>query len=719
MANMPPLMSKNVYWVLLVLVVIASMAAEATPPGIANNPSHARCLIKKYKLCYNLEHVCPKFCPDSCSVECVSCKPICGPAAPSPPEESDEGKSPPPSDDGGDKEGNGGKVPPPENDKGSSGDGKGDGGDGKGNGKGDGGDGKGNGGDGNGDGGDGKGNGKGDGGEGNGNGGDGKGDGGDGKGNGGDGKGDGGDGKGNGGGDGKGDGGDGKGSGGDGKGNGGDGKGSGGDGKGDGKGDGGDGKGNGGDGKGSGGDGKGKSPPPGSSPPEKESPPPTPVATPASPPPPPTPTTQASPPPPPTPTTQASPPPPPTPTTPASPQPPPTPATPASPPPPPTPPPPPPTLTTPASPPTPTTPAASPPPPPTPSTPSSPPPPGNVPVTPSFPSPPPTIPSQSPPTPTSIPPPPPPTDDSSEAAAGQRKRCKNKLFPTCFGSEHVCPASCPNTCQVDCVSCKPVCKCDMPGAVCQDPRFIGGDGITFYFHGKKDQDFCLLTQPNLHINAHFIGRRNVNMKRDFTWVQSIGILFANNHRLSLSADKTATWNDAHDRLSLSFNGDPIPLPASEGSTWKHAAAATTVERDADANSVVVRVDGLFEISAKVVPITQHESRVHSYGITGEDCFAHLELGFKFFSLSGTVNGVLGQTYGDSYVSRVKMGVPMPVLGGEREFAASGLFAADCAVSQFSGGGIFMQRDRQVSGLELMSSMKCGGGIGGRGVVCKR
>ncbi|KAI3445952.1 hypothetical protein Pfo_002617 [Paulownia fortunei] len=746
---------QNVVWVLVLMLVAI---AEATPPGIANNPSHARCMIKKYKHCYNLEHVCPKFCPDTCTVECVSCKPICGDGStapppdsesPPPPEEGssppktsppdhgsgDEGKSPPPSE--GDNEGHGGKgAPPPENDHGS-GDGKspppseGDG-DGKGHGKGtppesspprmespppltppeysppptpatpsspppatpttpqysppptpatpl--------------------------------------------------------------------------------------------------------------------------SPPPPTPTPPQYSPPPTP-ATPLSPPPPtPTPPQYS---PPPTPATPSSPPPP----TPTPPQysPPPIPVTPSSPPPPtptpphsspspptPTPSPPPPTPTSPPSypppststspppfpphsspsPPTPTPspppstptspPSSSPPPPTTPSqTPPSSPPQYSPPPTPTAPTPSPPLPtpsSPSPPpspspsfptpsTPTSTPPtsptpgtppatsptppsspgpvsPSPPTSvptppsDSSEAAGGRRKRCKNRNYPQCYGSEHVCPSSCPSTCEVDCVTCKPVCKCDMPGAVCQDPRFIGGDGITFYFHGKKDQDFCLVTEPNLHVNAHFIGRRNENMKRDFTWVQSIGILFGD-HQLFVGAQKTATWNDANDRLSLAFDGEPIVLPSTEGSTWQPSALpSATMKRDSDTNSVIIEVDGLFKISAKVVPITQHESKVHNYGITEDDCFAHLELGFKFFSLSGTVNGVLGQTYRNNYVSRVKMGVPMPVLGGETEFAVSSLFATNCAVSQFRGGKLGPGHD-QVSALGLeLPSMKCGSGIDGRGVVCKR
>ncbi|KAB1227280.1 hypothetical protein CJ030_MR1G029350 [Morella rubra] len=64
--------------------------------------------------------------------------------------------------------------------------------------------------------------------------------------------------------------------------------------------------------------------------------------------------------------------------------------------------------------------------------------------------------------------------------------------------------------QVDCVTCSPVYNCNRPGAVCQDPRFVGRDGIVFYFHGQQERDFCIVSDSNLHINAHFIGKRNHN-----------------------------------------------------------------------------------------------------------------------------------------------------------------------------------------------------------------
>lgn len=290
----------------------------------------------------------------------------------------------------------------------------------------------------------------------------------------------------------------------------------------------------------------------------------------------------------------------------------------------------------------------------------------------------------------------------------------NKEYPACYYRQFTCPAACPQTCQVDSVTCSPVCNCNKPGAVCQDPRFIGADGITFYFHGKKDQNFCLVTDSNLHINAHFIGKRDTNMGRDFTWVQSLGILF-DDHKLYIGAQKTATWNDALDRLSLSYDGHPINLLEAEGASWKTKAGGVTFTRTRSTNAVEVEAEGKFKIKAVVVPITEKDSLIHKYGISPQhDCFAHLDLSFKFYSLSDEVNGVLGQTYAPKYVSQAKMGVTNPVIGGEKEFLSSTTFATDCAVARFNGNG----NDSDYEGLEF-ADLNCASGTTGRGVVCKR
>ncbi|WZY95028.1 hypothetical protein YC2023_067357 [Brassica napus] len=533
-----------------------------TPPGIAKNPSHATCKIKKYKHCYNLEHVCPKFCPDSCHVECASCKPICGPPSPG----SD--------DDGG--EDDGGYTPPA------------------------------------------------------------------------------------------------------------------------------------------------PVPPVSPPPPTPSVPSPTPPVS----PPPPTPTPAV-----PSPTPPVSPPPPtptpavPSPTPPVSPPPPsPTPAVPSP--------------TPPSSPPPPTpTPAVPTPTPPTPSvpsppgTPTAPVPPYSPPATPtpSIPSPTPTSPGSTPPyVPPSSPTPTPPSD--GEAGAGVRRaRCKKKGSP-CYGVEYSCPADCPRSCEVDCVTCKPLCNCDKPGSVCQDPRFIGGDGLTFYFHGKKDSNFCLISDSNLHINAHFIGKRRSGMARDFTWVQSIAILFGT-HRFYVGALKTSTWDDSVDRISASFDGHVISLPQLDGATWTSSPGVypqVSVKRvNADTNNlelitwrnafIQVEVEGMLKIRARVVPITVEDSRIHGYNVTEDDCLAHLDLGFKFQDLSDNVDGVLGQTYRSNYVSRVKIGVHMPVMGGDREFQTSGLFEPDCSAARFTGN---RGSNGGRSKMEL-PEMSCASGVGGKGVVCKR
>ncbi|KAL5226700.1 hypothetical protein ABZP36_014965 [Zizania latifolia] len=97
-------------------------------------------------------------------------------------------------------------------------------------------------------------------------------------------------------------------------------------------------------------------------------------------------------------------------------------------------------------------------------------------------------------------------------SAGKKKGCVAK-----------CDKRCPNQCIVLCPICKTLCMCDFYPGVCpavRDPRFTGGDGNNFYFHRKKDQDFCIVSDADMHINAHFIGKRNPTMSRDFTWIQA-------------------------------------------------------------------------------------------------------------------------------------------------------------------------------------------------------
>ncbi|KAF3776475.1 hypothetical protein EJ110_NYTH48180 [Nymphaea thermarum] len=157
--------------------------------------------------------------------------------------------------------------------------------------------------------------------------------------------------------------------------------------------------------------------------------------------------------------------------------------------------------------------------------------------------------------------------ESADAAPPARDQkmtvtCNNKKYPSCYSVP-------PQNLQ----------DCNRPGAVCDNPRFVGGDGTTFYFHGKKDKDFRL---------------------RDFTRVQSIGVLFRT-HKLFLGAKKVAQWDDAVDQLAIAFDGEPVFLPTTEKAEWTAADSFLTVTRSGPTtNEVVVEAPNSFKITAKVV-----------------------------------------------------------------------------------------------------------------------
>ncbi|KQK09956.1 uncharacterized protein LOC100841132 [Brachypodium distachyon] len=246
-----------------------------------------------------------------------------------------------------------------------------------------------------------------------------------------------------------------------------------------------------------------------------------------------------------------------------------------------------------------------------------------------------------------------------------------------------CPSRCPNKCLASCSYCMSFCMCDIwPGTSCGDPRFTGGDGNTFYFHGKKDQDFCIVSDRDLHINAHFIGNHNPAMKRSFTWVQAIGVSFGDHH-LYIGARKAVEWDEEEDHIEITLDGEAIDVETAKNAQWvSRALPGLSVTRTDTVNTVNVELDGVFSISANAVPITDEDSRIHNYGKTGNDSLVHLDLGFRFHSLTEDVDGVLGQTYRPDFVSKVDITANMPIMGGAPKYLSSSLFSTDCAVSRF-------------------------------------
>ncbi|KAL5581257.1 hypothetical protein UlMin_013699 [Ulmus minor] len=283
------------------------------------------------------------------------------------------------------------------------------------------------------------------------------------------------------------------------------------------------------------------------------------------------------------------------------------------------------------------------------------------------------------------------------SASGQERAfCKSR--GRCQSKTLTCPAQCGvrkpkknkknKGCFIDCSKCEATCKrrranCNGYGSLCYDPRFVGGDGVMFYFHGAKGGNFAIVSDDNLQINAHFIGTRPQGRTRDYTWVQAFSVMF-DTHALVISANRVTKWNDNVDALSVRWNGETITIPTDGEAEWRANGEdrQVVIERTDDVNSVRVSVSGLFEMDIRVKPIGEEENRVHNYQLPGNDAFAHLETQFKFKNLSDLVEGVLGKTYRPGYVSPVKIGVPMPMMGGEDKYQTPSLLSPLCKACRF-------------------------------------
>ncbi|KAL5711437.1 hypothetical protein ACHQM5_021893 [Ranunculus cassubicifolius] len=264
-----------------------------------------------------------------------------------------------------------------------------------------------------------------------------------------------------------------------------------------------------------------------------------------------------------------------------------------------------------------------------------------------------------------------------------------------------CPIQCPlrkpslgnvRGCFINCgVKCEDTCRsrvpgCDDVGSVCYDPRFIGGDGRLFYFYGSKGGDIALFSDDNLHINAHFIGTRPEGRTRDFTWVQALSVMF-DTHTLVVSAKKVSEWHESVDALVISYDGEIVDVPMEGDAEW-HASTnngrEVIIERTNSTNSVKISITDLLEVNVKVRAIGSDENRVHKYQLPEDDVFAHLETAFRFVGLTDHAEGVLGKTYRADYVSPVKTGVDMPIMGGEDKYRAPSLLSPMCKLCRFKG-----------------------------------
>ncbi|EOY12824.1 Late embryogenesis abundant (LEA) protein-related, putative [Theobroma cacao] len=295
-------------------------------------------------------------------------------------------------------------------------------------------------------------------------------------------------------------------------------------------------------------------------------------------------------------------------------------------------------------------------------------------------------------------------------------RCRNPAS-RCYGKYIECPYECPSTSygnqkakvyRVNCDSpvCKSYCKhrkpnCNGPGSASYDPRFIGGDGVVFYFHGKS--------------NKHS------------AWSPTaVSKLVAASSAIALLAEPGTSLGFKHLESYSTLAPSPLrPLRLQHGTVNSRMCSLrlvlpekdVKVERVANKNSVIVTLKDSAEIMVNVVPVTKEDDRIHNYKVPSDDCFAHLEVQFRFFALSPEVDGVLGRTYRPDFENPAKPGVAMPVVGGEDNYRTTSLLSADCSTCLFSPESGSNQETTSVT--EYLTLDCSRGASAGYGIVCKK
>ncbi|CAN1239077.1 hypothetical protein LINGRAPRIM_LOCUS2262 [Linum grandiflorum] len=273
--------------------------------------------------------------------------------------------------------------------------------------------------------------------------------------------------------------------------------------------------------------------------------------------------------------------------------------------------------------------------------------------------------------------------------------CNNTLS-RCSGAYVDCPAECPSTTYPNAQSKVCHINCDHP--LC------------------KPQ--CMKRKPNyFQINGRFIGHRPSGRSRDFTWIQSLGIVF-NSHKFTLEATKAATWDSNVEHLKFAYNSQDLSIAQGSLSSWYSGESKDIkVERVSNKNSVIITLKDKAEILVNVVPVTKEDDRVHKYQVPQDDCFVHLEVQFRFFDLSPKVDGVLGRTYQPDFEnSAAKPGVAMPVMGGEEKYRTSDLLSTECGSCIFSSSEETTQRNNVID----FPTLDCTrGSAAGYGIVCRK
>jgi len=140
------------------------------------------------------------------------------------------------------------------------------------------------------------------------------------------------------------------------------------------------------------------------------------------------------------------------------------------------------------------------------------------------------------------------------------------------------------------------------------------------------------------------------------------------HTLVITGNRLSHRDDKVDCLIVKWDDELVNIPTYGEAKWRANGEERQVvmERTNETNSVTVTISGLVELDIHFFQLDRTCTKVHNYQLPTDYSFSHLETQLWFEKSIDNFEGVLGQTYRPGYVSPVKRGVPMPIMGGEHQ-----------------------------------------------------
>ncbi|KAI8464336.1 MAG: hypothetical protein J3K34DRAFT_120166 [Monoraphidium minutum] len=200
-----------------------------------------------------------------------------------------------------------------------------------------------------------------------------------------------------------------------------------------------------------------------------------------------------------------------------------------------------------------------------------------------------------------------------------------------------------------------LCGLNPQGSVLSDPHFMGMDGTSFFFEGRNDAVFALLSQRTLQVNALFGSIGPKEGAQSSIWMTAFGVRaggeLAVELRISAAPQDIQLYSDARGPGQEEVMRVMLPekaLSVAVNGARRDELLGSGTALQAGADGTVVFFPGKEAINkddAQDGPVMVIRTPVAEITILKEtEGAAHLDLTFKLLKPVDKMSGLLGQTY---------------------------------------------------------------------------